>query len=69
MTRYFKIKKWKRILCASAMHRYRKMHKKFNKRIDAYVYVYKCIRCGKIKTVKVPWFLENYGIAYKGGRK
>ena len=59
----------KRFLCGIAGHRYRKMHKKFNKRMNVYVYVFKCIRCGKIKTVIVPYFFERFGIGYKGGRR
>ncbi len=61
--------KIKRFLCGITVHRYRCMHRKFKKKTDEYVFVYKCIRCGKIKTVKVPQFLETFGIVYKGGRK
>ena len=50
----------KRFLCGIAGHRYRKMHKKFNKRMNVYVYVFKCIRCGKIKTVIVPYLIHVF---------
>lgn len=44
--------KIKRFLCGLVGHRYRKMHTKYKKRTRQYVFVYKCVRCGKIITRK-----------------
>lgn len=46
--------KIKQFLCGLMVHRYRKMHFKHKKRTREYVYVFKCTRCGKIKTLKIP---------------
>lgn len=46
--------KIKQLLCGLTVHRYRKMHFKHKKTTKEYVYVFKCIRCGKIKTLKKP---------------
>ena len=46
--------KIKQFLCGLIVHRYRRMHFKYKKRTCEYVYVFKCTRCGKIKTLKIP---------------
>lgn len=54
----------KQFLCGLMMHRWRKMHFKYKKTTKEYVYVYKCIRCGKIRTVKIP---AVFRIMYNNG--